>query len=151
MKAQSSMFTPDSSSPESAASLHSSLMSQPFPSLDTHPLLDEIQSNDSLPDLRDDVAEFFRQARASSNCYNHYIQFEQPAAPVQPQPFAPMQRHSPAQAQELYKYLNPALFNQPNVFEREPPRFVNSHHRTYSVPDRGMDPFMGGRKMSWAM
>ncbi|CAI2354878.1 unnamed protein product [Caenorhabditis sp. 36 PRJEB53466] len=96
---QMPLFTPESSSPESSASLHTSLFPQNFPLEILEDILPSADS-DVLPELRDEVDEILRQVEQS------------PPPPT----MAPnlSHRHSMPNAfdsAELYKYLGPALFD----------------------------------------
>ncbi|CAB3398251.1 unnamed protein product [Caenorhabditis bovis] len=146
-----SMFTPESSSPESSASLHSSLLQQPFPQQNVAEILDEIlpatRSQDVLPELKDDVDEILRQVEQNEDVI--------PARTL-------AHRHSmfDPHTAELYKYLGPALFEASNDHEKMmrqpiippptnmfPPNFQpTSFHYPFN-----MHPNYYQRKRSWAV
>ncbi|EYB95143.1 hypothetical protein Y032_0163g3479 [Ancylostoma ceylanicum] len=106
-----SMFTPESSSPESSASLTSALFSQPFFSgqglNDSSTTMDDFNCilpltiKGALPDLRDGLDDFFREVEQPA---------ERSAGAVAPITSTASISHSPEQATELFKYLGPALF-----------------------------------------
>lgn len=96
------MFTPESSSPESSASLHTSMF--PQPSFPLEVLEDILPARDILPELKDEIEEILRQV-------------EQSPPPSVPPNVNLGHRHSMPSAfdsAELYKYLGPALFDGGN-------------------------------------
>uniref|UniRef100_A0A1I7XML8 BHLH domain-containing protein n=1 Tax=Heterorhabditis bacteriophora TaxID=37862 RepID=A0A1I7XML8_HETBA len=150
-----SMFTPESSSPESSASLHSTLFSQPFlpcsTHIEQHSLLDDINSilpantKEALPELRDELDDFFRQVEQPSESITPL-----PSA-VAPIPSMMSLRHSPSQATNLFKYLGPALFTGTAT----QPMDLQFGHKAYHMPEcveysTSVDPFLN-RKRSWAV
>uniref|UniRef100_A0A1I7V1N2 PAS domain-containing protein n=3 Tax=Caenorhabditis tropicalis TaxID=1561998 RepID=A0A1I7V1N2_9PELO len=117
MNTQIPFFTPESSSPESSASLHISLLSHQttFP-LDN--LEDILPSNDVLPELKDEVDEILRQVEQSPLPSNVHLGH----------------RHSMPNAfdsSELYKYLGPALFDGNPIPHPQPPPL---HHLPMPQP-----------------
>ncbi|XGW06398.1 hypothetical protein V3C99_016590 [Haemonchus contortus] len=139
-----SMFTPESSSPESSASLTSTLFAQPFFSGTSGPNDPAMVMEDfncilpltlkgTLPDLRDGLDDFFREV-------------EQPPESARPSAAAPMTTtasatYSPEQATDLFKYLGPALFGGPSVQTMESFRVANSLPNGVHCP----------RKRSWVV
>ncbi|VDO56968.1 unnamed protein product [Haemonchus placei] len=98
-----SMFTPESSSPESS----------PFFSGTNFNCILPLTLKGTLPDLRDGLDDFFREVRARSSA----------AAPMATTASA---TYSPEQATDLFKYLGPALFGGPSVQTMESFRVSNS-------------------------
>ncbi|CAI4223621.1 unnamed protein product [Auanema sp. JU1783] len=163
------MYTPESSSPESSSSLHSSLFSQPMPALESHPLFGEMHAiKGTLPDLRDDLDEFFRQVEQPSVSHQRCA-----AAPVAS---IISTNHSPQQAHDAYRYIHPALVTPlqasyptkeseiiqttplPSTASAHPPPapFLSHypHPRGYSMPDCPEYPSIcydsSYRRLSWA-
>ncbi|WKY14066.1 hypothetical protein Q1695_004696 [Nippostrongylus brasiliensis] len=117
---QLTMFTPESSSPESSASLTSALFAQPFLTVsgtnDVPMAMDDfncilpLSLKGTLPDLRDGLDDFFREV-------------EQPvedstsiSTSMMSSPTAP---YSQEQANDLFKYLGPALFGETASHQKE--------------------------------
>ncbi|EGT34241.1 hypothetical protein CAEBREN_31640 [Caenorhabditis brenneri] len=121
MNSQIPFFTPESSSPESSASLHISLLSHQtaFP-LDN--LEDILPSNDVLPELKDEVDEILRQVEQSPT---------PPSSHSIPANVNLSHRHSMPNAfdsAELYKYLGPALFDGNPSMQQHHQHQQQQHH-----------------------
>nr|CDJ97458.1 PAS fold-3 domain containing protein [Haemonchus contortus] len=135
-----SMFTPESSSPESSASLTSTLFAQPFFSGTSVPNDSTMAMEDfncilpltlkgTLPDLRDGLDDFFREVE------------QPPASAAAPMTTTASATYSPEQATDLFKYLGPALFGGPSVQSMESFRVANSLPNGVHCP----------RKRSWVV
>ncbi|KAK6038061.1 hypothetical protein COOONC_24434 [Cooperia oncophora] len=141
---QISMFTPESSSPESSASLTSALFAQPFfagqggsnesaMAMEDFNCILPLSLKGTLPDLRDGLDDFFREV-------------EQPAENSRTPAAAPMASataacYSPEQATDLFKYLGPALFGGPSAQSMESLRMASSLPNGVHCP----------RKRSWVV
>nr|AAK52514.1 putative transcription factor C15C8.2 [Caenorhabditis elegans] len=134
------LFTPESSSPESSASLHTSLLPHhnAFP-LDI--LEDILPSNDVLPELKDEVDEILRQVEQSpatspAHSFPSNVNFGH--------------RHSMPNAfdsAELYKYLGPALFD--GNFAMQHQHHLQQQHQSQPPHPYHFDYY--NRKRSWAV
>ncbi|KAK5974897.1 PAS domain-containing protein [Trichostrongylus colubriformis] len=139
-----SMFTPESSSPESSASLTSALFAQPFFSgpggsnesamaMEDFNCILPLTLKGTLPDLRDGLDDFFREV-------------EQPAENTRPSATASITSatttsYSPEHANDLFKYLGPALFGGSSAQTMESFRVTNSLPNGVHCP----------RKRSWVV